>query len=402
MDSEAVLKARLTEACLPEENVNVLLGKQITTLRKLAYSVCTPTATASDAQLNALVKTSETEEVGVAILAAIRQVHFEAQTLAVAALKNLVEPKKDSAATELPFVERNERIRLQKGRLQGLDLSGVLENAHSNYDLVFAMREQNSLKYLGPAKFPSRKQEVMQEKCLQELKVDSSGSIVFGEKKKDVEAELGTELLIRDALTRRALAFDLVGLCSFMAMESFHRWLFDHLQMPATPAGSKVTIGQVMRADKQAFVKLAEWTSDGIKRTESNDKPPFEQVLARVRTDPSVVYNLLQAPVSQKQESGGQRIALKRKTPESEPTSTPNKKENAKGKGKRNVKGRGVNAPKELRDKQHTLSNGERICWNFNLGLCQDAEPGGRCPRGHHVCAEPHCQQAHQMKHHPR
>ncbi|CAJ1425255.1 unnamed protein product [Effrenium voratum] len=233
MDSEAVLKARLTEACLPEGNVNVLLGKQITTLRKLAYSVCTPTATASDAQLNALVKTSETEEVGVAILAAIRQVHFEAQTLAVAALKNLVEPKKDSAATELPFVERNERIRLQKGRLQGLDLSGALENAHSNYDLVFAMREQNSLKYLGPAKFPSRKQEVMQEKCLQELKVDSSGSIVFSEKKKDMEAELGTELLMRDALTRRALSFDLV--------------------------------------------------------------------LARVRTDPSVVYHLLQAPVSQKQ-----------------------------------------------------------------------------------------------------
>ncbi|CAJ1416944.1 unnamed protein product [Effrenium voratum] len=231
--NEAVLKARLTEACLPEGNVNVLLGKQITTLRKLAYSVCTPTATASDAQLNALVKTSETEEVGVAILAAIRQVHFEAQTLAVAALKNLVEPKKDSAATELPFVERNERIRLQKGRLQGLDLSGALENAHSNYDLVFAMREQNSLKYLGPAKFPSRKQEVMQEKCLQELKVDSSGSIVFSEKKKDMEAELGTELLMRDALTRRALSFDLV--------------------------------------------------------------------LARVRTDPSVVYHLLQAPVSQKQ-----------------------------------------------------------------------------------------------------
>ena len=184
MDSEAVLKARLTEACLPEENVNVLLNKQITTLRKLAYSVCTPTTTASDAQLNALVKTSDAEAVGVAILAAIRQVHLEAQTLEVA-LKNLVEPQNDSAATELPLAEHN-------------------------------------------------------------------------------------------------------------------------------------------------------------------------------------------------------------------------KQGNAKGKGTPNVLGKGVNAPKKLRDKQLTPSNGERICWNFNLDSRQDAEPGGRCPRGHHVCAEPHCQQAHQGKHHPR
>ena len=107
LDSEAVLKARLKESCLPEENVSVILGKQITTLRKLVYSVCAPTATASDVQLSGLVKTSEIEEVGVAVLAAIRQVHFEAQTLAAAAL--------DSAATDFLFVERNERIRLQKG-----------------------------------------------------------------------------------------------------------------------------------------------------------------------------------------------------------------------------------------------------------------------------------------------
>ena len=198
----------------------------------------------------------------------------------------------------------------------------------------------------------------MQEKCLQE--VDSSGSIVFGEKKKDMEAELRTKLLIRGS-------FDLVGLCSF------YRWLFDYLQVPATPAGSKVTVGQVMRADKQAFVKLAEWISDG-KRTDSNDKPPLEQVLEKVRADPSVVYHLLQAPVSQRQESSAQ-LPQKRKQPESGPASRPNKKGNVKGKGKSTTK-RGTNAPKELRDKQRALSNGKRICWNFNLGVRQDAEPG--------------------------
>ena len=179
----------------------------------------------------------------------------------------------------------------------------------------------------------------------------------------------------------------------FLGCPSFNRGLLDHLQVPATPAGSKVTVGQVMRADKQAFVKMAEWTSDGV-------RPPLEQVLEKVRADPSVVYHLLQAPVSQRQESSAQ-LPQKRKQPESEPASRPNKKGNAKGKGKSKTK-RGNNAPKELRDKQRALSNGERICWNFNLGVCQDAEPGGRCPRGHHVCAEPHCQQAHQMKHHPR
>ena len=71
----------------------------------------------------------------------------------------------------------------------------------------------------------------------------------------------------------------------------------------------------------------------------------------------------------------------------------PNKKLNVKGKGKNETK-QGGNADKELRDKQRSRPGGERFCWNFNLGLRQDAEPGGRCPCGHRLCAEPHCQQA--------
>ena len=73
--------------------------------------------------------------------------------------------------------------------------------------------------------------------------------------------------------------------------------------------------------------------------------------------------------------------------------SMPNKKLNVKGKGKNKTK-QGGNAPKELQDKQHSQPGGERFCWNFNLELRQDAEPRRRCPRGHHRCAEPHCQQA--------
>ena len=41
-----------------------------------------------------------------------------------------------------------------------------------------------------------------------------------------------------------------------------------------------------------------------------------------------------------------------------------------------------------------TDPEGNPICFSFNLGGCSAAPPGGRCPRGRHICILTKCGQA--------
>jgi len=60
-------------------------------------------------------------------------------------------------------------------------------------------------------------------------------------------------------------------------------------------------------------------------------------------------------------------------------------------------KGRG-NSGMDGKNKTH--SNGEPLCYNFNLRGCPNAKPGEKCGRGWHVCAEPGCGKNHSMRKH--
>lgn len=57
-------------------------------------------------------------------------------------------------------------------------------------------------------------------------------------------------------------------------------------------------------------------------------------------------------------------------------------------------KGRGKQRPARRPDVAgkgaHTMS-ADTIRYAFNLATCVNASPGGRCPRGMRVCAEPEC-----------
>ena len=59
---------------------------------------------------------------------------FEAQTMSLASLKQAIEHN-ENRKVELAPAEREDRILRQKGKLQGLDLSGPYENAHANYNM---------------------------------------------------------------------------------------------------------------------------------------------------------------------------------------------------------------------------------------------------------------------------
>lgn len=61
-----------------------------------------------------------------------------------------------------------------------------------------------------------------------------------------------------NALRRRALAFDLVKLASCDKMNAYHAELVDHLAQAPPPGYSQVSVQQVLRADRAAFMYMAE------------------------------------------------------------------------------------------------------------------------------------------------
>ena len=70
----------------------------------------------------------------------------------------------------------------------------------------------------------------------------------------------------------------------------------------------------------------------------------------------------------------------------------PAKRQKGDGKGKSNFE--------LMSGKAKTTSSGDPICFNYNIRGCPNAQPGAKCPRGWHLCAEQGCQKPHPMTEH--
>ena len=80
--------------------------------------------------------------------------------------------KKEDAPTNFAPSEREARIQQQKDRLSGLRFRGEAECAHCSYDIALTMLEKDTLVYLGPEKFPTRRNELQLKKPDKEIAID--------------------------------------------------------------------------------------------------------------------------------------------------------------------------------------------------------------------------------------
>ena len=96
--------------------------------------------------------------------------------------------------------------------MQGMDLSGPLECSHASYDYVAKMLEQGTPMYLEPHRFTTRSAEVARERPGKELVLDQTHLTVKEVENKD-KCPMQGELQVFQALTRRSLACDLMGVC---------------------------------------------------------------------------------------------------------------------------------------------------------------------------------------------
>lgn len=360
-DSEAVFLERAERAGLTTAEITILVNQGANTMARLAFAFGQPGDTLTDQQLRVLLAgPGDPAAITVGSMSSLRRLTFESHTLLVSEVKSLVENKEDEAKQELASAERTDRLKRQRTRLSGLALTGDLECGHVCYDLVFRMMQQNTIVYLPPHKFISRKMELSAEKTPKQLVVDSASNLTIRDKEMNMTCDTGTDLLLRDALTRRALAMDLIGAASFSVMEQYNRFIMSQLREQPPPGYSRVSIQQILKADREAFLRLAEKATDGIRR-KANGELPLDGYLPDLESDPRVALHLLPLP--------NQGFGLSSKGSSIQAVGPPPKAGEAKsGKGKGKKKWKAPkNMPPALQGKQSQTKDGEPLCWNFNL-----------------------------------
>ena len=95
------------------------------------------------------------------------------------------------------------------------------------------------------------------------------------------QCQVGTELDVMEAMTRRSLVFDVVGLINSEVFQKWIQHLFQIMRQPAPPGFKQPNITQLMRADRQAFVRMQELTRDGIKPPPHKSAPSMQWLSSR-------------------------------------------------------------------------------------------------------------------------
>jgi hypothetical protein len=401
LDSQSVFRVRLKSLGVSDAQLSALEGNQVDTLAKLAYISSVQPGVADDMPflkaLAAALNLGGVDELTVGDKAIFRRLWFEASTVAISEIRQKVEKGTDDGPKHMPQAERNDRLKSQQTRLAGIRIEGPLEPSHSLLDLIWSIREDNQLRYVSPEVCTSRQQEVLGVKKENFIKAEANGTLTQVQREVGVQADLSTEYRIKLALTRRALAFDNVGILPFHKLEELHEYLFSLVMKEPLETHFGITVAQVMKADRQLWLRLIELTREGV-IPRPDGSLPLETFLPEAKLDP--LYNAMLQPLPKAASSGYDKIIKQyNDSGSSSPYNSGNKGQFGSGKGKNGQKGgkgkgkwgkaRGKTGgmPEELKGLRSTTSTGKPYCWAFNLTEgCTQAKPGQFCFKGFHGC----------------
>eukprot|EP00435_Cladocopium_sp_Y103_P010565 s3649_g2.t1 len=305
LDSEATFVQQAEDGGLSRPWIDALKLNQMATFAKLSFAITTPGTVATDEQINRFLNTIR---VGVAPtiaeLGAFKRLLFESQTLMMHSFKTTARGE-DSGPKKMAQPEREARLERQREQLRGLDISGPLGPAHSLYDICANMVEKNEIAYINPNKCLSRQQELMGVKPEKEIQLDATKSaLVVREQASHAEISINSDLALYQALQRRTLALDLTGIASYEVMRKWIDRLFAMYAQSPAPGFQRVTQAQLLRADRQAFIRMSELFSGSLK-THFGAGKPLDPYVERLETDVSVTYFMLPVPTAHSSASAG-------------------------------------------------------------------------------------------------
>ena len=339
IDSEATFTARALELGMEKGFLDLLIKANVKSLGALAFVSPYQIGQADEKPLIDAVRDLIRRDVTTRELIPLRRLWFEASTTVMGELKQKVER------------------------------------------LVFQQGADQQLSWIPWERLTSRAHEVTHSRSDLGLQFDAAGNLRLTKKMQESSCTLSGELQIRQALQRRALAYDLARLCDFSAMELYHEELFFLLTRSPPQGCLYVTMAQVRESDKQLFVRLAEKTRGALTARPDGSKP-LQVQLEALKSHPQVQFCLIPAPKSARFQPY--------EPPEgrSDRAAGGKKGQPPKGKGAQTSGGggKGPSTPFELPPGCSSQHEGKPVCFGFNCKGCKFAKPGKRCRRGLHVC----------------
>ena len=323
----------------------------------------------------------------------VRRLYFEAHTISVQDLRRRVENREDDQPVKLPIEERAARLQRLRDRFPGTVIAGQSEPSHRLVDLLVQQMETGQVKYVHWSQCTSKLQEV------HGVKIDASKHVSYVTGKSgsldpvpmdvDEKADLTSDLLLQQALTRRSYAYELAGLCESVQMEALTAKLMREYMRPPMDQYLKVSIQQVERADRFIFSFIAERAMTGLQPVAG--VRPFQAALVVAMAEPEFAFLLMQLPRGSA--SSAPKIVPPVVIHATVPPPPPPRLED---------KGKGKGAGKKLKVKKTVFKtkDNKNICFRYQRGKCDLAKDGEACPKGLHVCWLMGCEKPHPANKH--
>ncbi|CAK9024126.1 Uncharacterized protein SCF082_LOCUS16483, partial [Durusdinium trenchii] len=226
-------------------------------------------------------------------ISVLKRLLFEAHTLTLAQLRETVTNPDAPTTRKLPPVEREAKMRQLKARLTGVVIERQLEPSYELLDSVVQQWESRQLRYLTPEKCSSREFEVTMSKSSRQISLDAD-KMVVKESKTTPDQFAGTEMLVFEALRRRGIAYAFADVISWQTHERYLQSLFSHLRNDPPAGYNKPTLQQVLKADRQTFMKLIQ--DDVPVRRDSMNVLALDNQLLAALSSYDVGFHLLPLP----------------------------------------------------------------------------------------------------------
>ena len=382
LESRKAFESRALEVGIARALLDQLIVEGVLNLATFAFTTSYNSATGDDKPLKDLVKQLKAGQDGnLQEVAAFRRLAFDAQTLVTADARQRIERTDEDKPRKVPHVEREARLTALETKLVGLKFTAELEVSNGLIDLCSAIAEEGVIRWVSPDLCTKRAQEIAGIKKDGSLKPEG-----------DLQADTSDLLKLKHALQRRGLAFEATYLMSYDTHQAWVERLFDIISRDAIEGYDKVTVPQIMRADREWFIEIARKTRGGF-RIDLLGGSFVLDVHAASCMDSHMVTHLL-APMPRQSASASKAPTTAWPADGAKPNGPHKpiikiKKRGGKGKGKGNGKQDAAPMPAGLENCTRRTKNGHPICYGFNLPSgCKEAGSDNRCRRGLHVCGK--------------
>jgi len=341
-------------------------------------------------------------------------------------MKRAAEGSEGDAPRKLSAPEFEARRSLVITRLVGMTITPELDVSDALITLCVAMYDGNRLRYIPWEVCTTRSLEIVGVRKDETFARDSAtGFLKVAVAPMASRADIATDLKVDLALRRRGLALEMADAMSWECHEKLREELMSALARRQPPGYNQLSIAQIRKADEAAFMVMAKLTSRGIKKAEG--KRPMDAFILDILAHRDFNLALQPLPGRGHVEAAHDGVKRDRQEDEGESLSRSQRKKKAKaaaqaaaalaqsggappasqrpgagtgggrkgdGKGKGKIVGGKLPLLLRVAGASGVDPEGNPICFSFNISVCSAAPPGGRCPKGRHICVLTKCAQA--------